>query len=165
MCAWGVRTRMKALSVPQPSATLIAIGAKRIETTAWHTRYRGPLAIHASKSHLPWGFPFHQERLIVGVLGDHFRLSTWRELLERLPRGAVIATASLVACISTEVLTSAIIQPRLSERELMFGDFSGGGYGWLLEDVKELPDPIPVVGRRGLWEWIPEEMQVETSAL
>lgn len=39
---------MKALSVRQPWATLIAIGAKRIETRSWRTRYRGPLAIDAS---------------------------------------------------------------------------------------------------------------------
>src|SRR5260370_42620635 len=32
----------------QPWATLIALGAKRIETRSWSTPYRGPLAIHPS---------------------------------------------------------------------------------------------------------------------
>lgn len=41
---------MKALTVHQPWATLIAIGAKRLETRSWSTSYRGPLAIHAAKS-------------------------------------------------------------------------------------------------------------------
>src|SRR6185437_11126448 len=40
---------MLALSLWQPWATLVAIGAKRIETRHWHTHYRGPLAIHAAK--------------------------------------------------------------------------------------------------------------------
>lgn len=39
---------MKALTVHQPYASLIAIGAKRIETRSWSTSYRGPLAIHAA---------------------------------------------------------------------------------------------------------------------
>ena len=39
---------MKALSLRQPWANLIADGRKTIETRTWRTRYRGPLAIHAS---------------------------------------------------------------------------------------------------------------------
>ncbi len=39
---------MKALSLRQPWASLIADGRKTIETRTWRTRYRGPLAIHAS---------------------------------------------------------------------------------------------------------------------
>src|SRR3982751_1322426 len=43
---------MKALTLTQPWATLVAIGAKRIETRSWSTTYRGEVAIHAAK-----GFP------------------------------------------------------------------------------------------------------------
>ena len=39
---------MKALSLRQPWASLIANGRKTIETRTWRTHYRGPLAIHAS---------------------------------------------------------------------------------------------------------------------
>ncbi len=39
---------MKALSLRQPWASLIADGHKTIETRTWRTHYRGPLAIHAS---------------------------------------------------------------------------------------------------------------------
>ena len=39
---------MKALTVWQPWASLIALGVKTIETRSWHTSYRGPLAIHAA---------------------------------------------------------------------------------------------------------------------
>ena len=37
---------MKALTVRQPWASLIAVGAKRVETRSWPTAYRGPRAIH-----------------------------------------------------------------------------------------------------------------------
>lgn len=38
---------MKALTLHQPWASLVALGVKRIETRSWSTSYRGALAIHA----------------------------------------------------------------------------------------------------------------------
>ncbi len=38
---------MKALTLWQPWASLVALGVKTIETRSWSTKYRGPLAIHA----------------------------------------------------------------------------------------------------------------------
>ncbi len=40
---------MKALSIKQPWANLIASGEKTIETRTWSTDYRGPLLIVSSK--------------------------------------------------------------------------------------------------------------------
>src|SRR5258708_14669636 len=40
---------MKALSVHQPWASLIAAGKKTIEVRSWSTRHRGPLLICATK--------------------------------------------------------------------------------------------------------------------
>jgi hypothetical protein len=40
---------MKALTVLQPYAQLIAVGAKQYETRSWATKHRGPTAIHAGK--------------------------------------------------------------------------------------------------------------------
>jgi activating signal cointegrator 1 len=97
---------MKALSITQPWASLVAIGAKQIETRSWSTRYRGRVAIHAAASfpvparHLcigPPGFgrsPFRVALLAGGYKGpvlDGRRISTGD-----LPLGAVIATATLV---------------------------------------------------------------------
>jgi hypothetical protein len=41
---------MKFLTIRQPWASLIAVGAKQIETRPFSTTYRGPLAIHAGKA-------------------------------------------------------------------------------------------------------------------
>jgi len=46
---------MKALTLTQPWATLIACGAKRIETRSWATDFRGRIAIHAAKGLSPFG--------------------------------------------------------------------------------------------------------------
>lgn len=40
---------MKALSVKQPWANMIASGSKTIETRTWATHYRGPLLIVSSR--------------------------------------------------------------------------------------------------------------------
>lgn len=40
---------MKALSLQQPWANMIASGKKTIETRKWKTKYRGPLLIVSSK--------------------------------------------------------------------------------------------------------------------
>jgi hypothetical protein len=44
---------MRALSLWQPWATLVVVGAKRFETRGWGTNHIGPLAIHAAKSFQP----------------------------------------------------------------------------------------------------------------
>lgn len=47
---------MKALTIRQPWASLIAHGVKTIETRSWSTKYRGPLAIHAGhRWDVGWG--------------------------------------------------------------------------------------------------------------
>lgn len=76
---------IKALTLYQPWATLVAIGAKRIETRSWWTAYRGLLAIHASKTFgatnraLCHQEPFRSALLAGGV-----------ERLSDLPLGAVV---------------------------------------------------------------------------
>lgn len=41
---------MKALTLHQPWATLVALGVKSIETRSWTTSHRGPIAIHAART-------------------------------------------------------------------------------------------------------------------
>lgn len=43
-------------------------------------------------------------------------------------------------------------------REYVFGDYTPGRYAWILEDVKQLPEPIPAKGHQGLWNWEPHWM-------
>ncbi|TWH47470.1 ASCH domain-containing protein [Sporomusa sp. KB1] len=41
---------MKAITILQPWASLLACGAKQIETRSWPAKYRGPIAIHTGKT-------------------------------------------------------------------------------------------------------------------
>ena len=60
---------MKALSLYEPWATLIALGEKRYETRSWTTTYRGPLLICASLKRPPLS-------KIIGIL-YRARISTY----------------------------------------------------------------------------------------
>lgn len=90
---------MKALTIRQPWASLIAAGVKTIETRSWSPRYRGPLLIHAGKAR----FGFSSERAEVirslplarwGDMRAHVKGDP--EMCDNYPLGAVVAVADLV---------------------------------------------------------------------
>lgn len=160
---------MKALTLRQPWAGLIVSGAKRIETRSWATRYRGPLAIHASAS----GMAPEEQALIaeypfriglLTLLPESYDKVTWltqeRAITSVLDqqRGCVVATCQLVDCFRTEGPWPAAAIARMAMAmppEEYFGDWTSGRWGWLLEDVVVLPDPVPAKGRLQLWDWEP----------
>jgi hypothetical protein len=135
---------VKALSILQPWASLIAIGAKQYETRSWQTTYRGPIAIHASKRIGPRGRDFCQDPLVARA----YRSAGVANPAQQLPRSAVIATARLVAVHRTED-----VRNRLSEQERTFGFYDDGRFAWELTDVVALSTSVPASGRLGLWEW------------
>jgi hypothetical protein len=163
---------VKALTLTQPYATLVAIGAKRIETRSWRTNYRGSLAIHAGKGLGPVGGEdglqdLHE--LAQQMLAGDDEYSPDVTLPDAYPRGCVVAIAYLGGCIPTDVLIGkkAIFHRnvnrhpqfwRLSQFEHMFGDYVSGRYAWLLADVRPLGPPIPATGKQGLWEWTEREV-------
>jgi hypothetical protein len=125
---------MKAITLTQPWATLIALGAKCIETRSWRTFYRGPLAIHAGKK-----LPFWVFRDVLEAHGE------FHGFLE-LPLGAIVATCTLVDCVR---ITLDNVPPA---PECVFGDYTAGRWAWHLSEVKALAEPVPARGRLGLWE-------------
>jgi activating signal cointegrator 1 len=139
---------MKALTLTQPWATLVAIGAKRIETRSWRTSYTGPLAIHAAKGYPKWAKDISYSRLFVDVFlscGLSYRDIT------RLPTGVVVATCELANCAS--ITNRFVFRAEDGAHERDFGDYTPGRYAWILGNVKALPEPIPATGAQGLWEW------------
>lgn len=168
---------MKALTITQPYATLVAIGAKRIETRDWNTRHRGPLAIHSSKGFSGVGGKRAFEALcaqqpFASVLTEagkrHYApLRTLKDMVEHefMPRGFVIATCELVDCVPTwpdwatqePYFTGqngdSVWHVPPSGNERAFGDYTPGRFAWLLDNVQPLSKPIAVTGQLGLWEW------------
>ena len=154
---------MKVLTLTQPWATLVAIGAKRIETRSWETLYRGPLAIHAAKSSPKWAREFSVDPVCYTAVKARYAVRPHAGY-PAYPLGCVLATCQLVDCVRmremsygpnglpvgilgkyTGMLTGS------NERE--FGDYEAGRFAWILGDVNLLPEPIPAKGALGLWDW------------
>jgi activating signal cointegrator 1 len=142
---------MKTLSLTQPWATLVALGAKRIETRSWATAYRGNLAIHASKGFPKYAKDFaHEPPVSVLLCMDY-----------EYPLGAVIATCRLVSCLPTKELQAnrvIMMDPaarcgdfEMTDQERRFGDYTPGRWAWLLADIKAIA-PVAAKGMLGLWD-------------
>jgi hypothetical protein len=166
---------MRGITLTQPWATLVAIGAKRIETRGWLTRYRGPLAIHAAQGLGPVGGKTGLRRLcrenesFYQALRDHITSihGSPMEPADTLPRGAIVAVCELVDVVPTRAawVTPGIAEPHFTalrgeqvwhvvppEPEQGFGDYTPGRYAWLLDSVQELHTPVACVGALGLWD-------------
>lgn len=152
---------MKVLTLTQPWAQLVAIGAKRIETRSWSTRYRGPLAIHAAKglgplggdgpsrlAHLCFVEPF--KSALIQAYGEQ---ASAEKLRDMLPRGAIIAVCELIAIYRITDQGVEGFRPQPPPNEIAFGNYSPGRYAWLLANVRALPEPVPATGQQGLWTY------------
>lgn len=136
---------MKAITISQPFASLIASGDKWIENRTWPTRYRGPIAIHAGK-------------------GSQY-LS--KAALAELPTGVVLAIADLAACVELKDIRSidnrhlrhtAIPGTRKTWFDALHHEHAEGPWCWILENVRKIK-PEPATGKQGLWEWRQPEVQ------
>lgn len=124
---------MKALSIRQPWAALIADGLKTVEDRSWATDYRGPLAIHASSG------------IAVGFSAEE---------VADLPRGAVVAIANLIDC---RPLTPADTEAAgYDPEEPLTPAECVGRFAWVLADAREIA-PVAMKGALRLWE-CPDEL-------
>lgn len=148
---------MKAISLHQPYASLIAAGIKTTETRSWSTSYRGPIAIHAAQrwtavERVAW------ERYSA-TFGERFPrvkcvAATAKQYVgDYPPLGCVVAVAELVNVVQFDG-SSVLLHDR---SDVACGDFSPGRYGWRLDRVLPLVTPLPLKGRQGLWTLTDEQ--------
>ncbi|PYE49829.1 ASCH domain-containing protein [Paenibacillus barcinonensis] len=150
---------MKAVTIIQPWATLVALRVKTLETRSWATKHRGAIAIHA-------GQKVDKEACLIPQIREALLkhgINDWSEL----PTGAVIAKGNLndVWTIERPYGDEGIVE-RLSidtgwtnvwggymPNEYHFGDYSDGRFAWQLDDVVQLQEPVPAKGQLSLWNW------------
>lgn len=151
---------MKTITLTQPYASLIAIGAKKIETRSRKTSYRGRLAIHAGKGpgSLGWMQMYH---LCQHVEPFKSVLNLSGHPADALPLGAIIATCELIDCqpiVDGQTSFGCHTNDHdywyeLTDQERAFGDYTPGRYAWIIADLRTLYIPIPAKGAQGLWNW------------
>lgn len=152
--------KIKALTLHQPYAQLMAINAKRYETRSWSTNYRGPIAIHAGKNieellkllgrvsvservgmltRATYTFAHQYDKAMTAFYGE-------RWTADDFPLGAVVAVGNLLKVHRCEDL-------KLTTQERLFGLHTAGRYAWEIAVVKLLDKPFIVSGKQGLWDW------------
>lgn len=152
--------KIKALTLHQPYAQLMAINAKRFETRSWSTNYRGPIAIHAGKNiqelliasgrvstsmragtleTATYTFAHHYDKVMTAFYGKRWTVDDY-------PMGAVVAVGTLVKVHRCENV-------KLTIQERLFGLHTEGRYAWEIADVRLLEKPFMVRGQQGLWDW------------
>jgi len=129
---------MKALTISQPFADLIARGEKWVENRTWSTDYRGPLAIHAGR-------------------GTQYLT---RADLANYTTGAIVATCDLVAVVNRLAPTREQIRELESAgytwEQLNAHQYADGPLCWVLLEVRPAI-PVAINGRQGLWD-VPREV-------
>ena len=132
---------MKAISLHQPWASLVALQQKRIETRSWPANYTGPLAIHAAKR------PVRLGEIDLNISDTLFNAGISR--LGQLPLGCIVATCTLARFY--QITTP----PRVPE--LWFGNYEPGRWAWVLEDIRAMRTPLPWTGSQK-WFSVPDEL-------
>jgi hypothetical protein len=144
---------MKCVSLWQPWASLVAVGAKRVETRHWPAPASvigQRIAIHAAKT---------RDHLDL-VLDEPF--SRYLPNKDLLPLGAVVCTAVLA---KTAAMYSCAID-ELREKhpdEHAFGLYEPGRFAWVLRDVQSLPLALECRGHQGLFN-VPDELLLRLGA-
>ena len=127
---------MKAITIKEPWASMIAHGFKAMETRSWSTKYRGRIAIHAGK-----GKP------------DKSWMDNVPEMMEMvgdIHPGCIVAYADLVDCrLITEEMVEEV---KANHAEYISGFYEPGRYAFVLENVQPII-PIKVNGKQRLWSY------------
>jgi hypothetical protein len=160
-----------AISLWQPYATLIDVGAKRFETRHWPApdRFIGKwVAIHAAARKITRAEldDFYADDLVGDALGFcHWHL--------RIPYGAVVCIAKLSACwrvLEYELVNGILLEDcrKPNQRKHIdddgFGDYSPGRYCWELSQVRSLAAAVPARGAQGWWEWtVPQDAATQSD--
>jgi len=149
--------KIKALTLWQPWASLMALGHKTVETRSWKANHLGLLAIHAAKR--PMGY---NERELLGSI------SCGKGAIRPtgdIPYGAVVCIVNVTGYMPTEKFSPnniCFVIDGFSPYEQHLGDYSPGRWGWTTELVFRLTEPIPCQGHQGLWLWdVPAEIERE----
>lgn len=144
---------MKCMTIMQPWASALAFGLKKYETRSRKSKHRGLFAIHAGKKFDPAGI---DEQFAVPWI-DHIRLPLTRMFGPvtdvDFPTGCIVAVGVMSDCI--EMDASFIADQTAQERSL--GNWEEGNYAYKIDNVVILKKPVVISGKQGLWNWEPQE--------
>jgi len=154
---------MKAITLYNPHAVLMASFEKRIETRPRRWKYCGPVAIHSGLSgacdYLSDEEPFKSVLAKCGY--PHWSC---------MPFGCVLAVGQMIGSVESEYLQTVETEERpraytnggmldipyhFTAQEQAFGNYNPGRFCYIFSSMRRLREPIPAKGHQGIWEWEP----------
>lgn len=141
---------MKALTICQPYAHMIIVTKeKRVENRSWPTKHRGELLIHAGKSRA-WLGQGDVDIVETFIGPANKRVSTSDLAGREIAFGAVIGIARLIDCLHVDEIKAGLHDEKYPW--LRGHPHASGPWCWVLgHDVIQFADPVPMVGRLGLF--------------
>lgn len=144
---------MPAVSLWNPHAGLMALGAKGVETRGGRLGFQpGPLAIASTM-----GVPAQWRP---GVAA-HFNDPTFRKWLEphgwtsleAMPRGCILALVWVLAETEIGPITRRAIRANYGADEMAFGFYSDGRIATTTDKDRliRLAEPVYITGKQGIW--------------
>ena len=139
---------LKAITLYEPYASLMAIGAKRNETRGCRTSLRGDIAIHAAKK--DYGCSEAVGYAAVKAFRDRG--------LEPSPDtlGCIVAVVNLY-----DVQPAERVYPTSSAEELAFGNYLCGRWIYLTHTVHRLAKPVPCRGYQSIGWTVPPDVEAK----
>ncbi|QZA33231.1 ASCH domain-containing protein [Hydrogenibacillus sp. N12] len=113
----------RCISIDQPYAYLIAVGAKTIEVRSWKTRHRGPLVIAATAR--SWSADTEEGTRLT------------------LPGGLAVGIVDLVD-------VRPFLREDVEAAYMLEEDYEEGYFAWVLEKARPIR-PFPIRGQQGLY--------------
>lgn len=133
---------MRAISLYQPYASLMAHGIKKNETRGRYTHVRGELAICSALKGV----------ILTTELRD---ICSSLNLLSP-PRGYVVGVVSLDEVVPTEVIR----REDIGDEEWYCGDYSANRWAWKTVRPRLLTEPVPVKGHQGFF-FLPPDVEAK----
>lgn len=127
---------IKALSLKQPYAWLIANGYLLVDDRTWGTHYRGPILIHASKGIYQEYYNYIKSNTDVPI-----------PAIEELGFGGIVGIAKLVLCCRPAELPASISH----QQRVHFGGVHQDCFGFLFEQATPLR-LMSCAGKLGIFE-------------
>lgn len=140
---------IRAVSLPQPNATLVALGLQTVLPLRFKTDYRGRVALHAI-----WTETAAQVEACQKFPVGYYLNRAGYLHAEQMAKDAILATARLVGCRPVP-LHEAYRWPQCA-----ISRWLPGWYAWHFEDVEPTPYFMHVSRGVGLWSLeVPEGME------
>jgi activating signal cointegrator 1 len=141
---------LKAISLWNPWAMLVALGLKKNETRGWATSHLGEIAIHAAMKCCNETYLQFSNTMLRAD-------PTLREKPIGNYGGKILCVVDLQTYWQVEDIE---VINNMTVLEVEAGNYSMGRYVWPLQNVRRLTDPVATPGRQKIWT-LPIDVEAE----